>query len=161
MIKNIRGIYDKTHSKYWFSVADIMALILGCDNKKARNYWKWLKNKEKISTVQIKIPCGDGKFRYCDMVDIDQIVEIIKKIPSKKAIPWRMKFLRIKKEGILKELVKKAALCLKMFRDNYRKWSMKVSKVAWNVEFGEVKRWVVLSGEYVSYNKQNNACQSW
>jgi len=146
MIKNIRGIYDKTHNKHWFSAADIMALILGCDNKKARNYWKWFKNKEKIATVQIKIPCIDGKLRYCDMVDIDQIVEIIKKIPGKKAIPWRIKFFQIKKERLLKELVEKAALCLKMFRDNYKKLSMKVSKVAWSVEFGDVKRWIVWKG---------------
>ena len=146
MIKDIRGIYDKTHSKHWFSAADIIALILGCNNKKARNYWKWLKNKEKIHTVQIKIPCEDGKFRYCDMVDINQIIEIIMKTPSKKAILWRIKLLGTKKEGILKELVEKAALCLKMFKDNYKKWNMKISKLAWSLEFGRVKRWIVWKG---------------
>ena len=135
MIKNIRGIHDKTHNKYWFSAADIIALIFGCHNIKARNYWKWFKNKEKISTVQIKIPCGDGKLRYCDMVDIDQILEMIMKLPSPKAIPWRVKFLHIKKEGILKELVEMAALCLKMFKDTYKKWTMKVTKVKYILFF--------------------------
>ena len=129
MMKNIRGIYDKTHKKYWFSVRDIIALVLCCDEIKARNYWKWLKRKEKINTVLIKMPCSDGRFRYSDVVDIDQIVEIVMKMPSPKAIAWRLDIMAKSKKWLLQLLMKKAKSCIEMFRQNFKKMTMIITKI--------------------------------
>jgi len=129
MMKNIRGIYDKTHKKHWFAVRDIIALILCCDDKKARNYWKYLKRKEKINTVLIKMPCSDNKFRYSDVVDIDQIVEIIMKMPSPKAVSWRLDIVQKNKEWLLQLLVEKAEPCIEMFRKNFKKMTMIITKI--------------------------------
>jgi len=129
MMKNIRGIYDKTHKKYWFSVRDIIALVLCCDEIKARNYWKWLKRKEKINTVLIKMPCSDAKFRYSDVVDIDQIVEIIMKMPSPKAVNWRLDIMAKGKEWLLQLLADKAKLCIEMLKQKFKKMTMIITKI--------------------------------
>ena len=128
-MKNIRGIYDKTHNKYWFLARDIMALILRCDEKKARNYWKYLKRKEKINTVLIKMPCSDAKFRYSDVVDIDQIVEIIMKMPSPKAVSWRLELLEKGKKWLVQFLADKTKPCIEMLKQKFKKMTMIITKI--------------------------------
>ena len=128
-MKNIRGIYDKTHNKYWFLARDIMALILCCDEKKARNYWKYLKRKEKINTVLIKMPCSDAKFRYSDVVDIDQIVEIIMKMPSPKAVKWRLDLVEKSKKWLQELLADKAKLCIETLKQKFKKMTMIITKI--------------------------------
>jgi len=128
-MENIRGIYDKTHNKYWFATRDIIALILCCDQLKARNYWKYLKRKEKINTVQIKMPCTDAKFRYSDVVDIDQIVEIIMKMPSPKAVKWRLDLMAHNKDWLLQLLAQKATLCIELLKQKFKKMTMIITKI--------------------------------
>jgi len=128
-MKNIRGIYDKTHKKHWFAVRDIMALVLCCDEIKARNYWKYLKRKEKINTVLIKMPCSDGRFRYSDVVDIDQVVEIIMKMPSPKAVSWRLELMEKNKEWLLQLLAEKTKLCVEMLKRKFKKMTMIITKI--------------------------------
>lgn len=42
----IRSIWDSEKEEYYFSVVDVIsALTDKKDYQKARNYWKWLKNK--------------------------------------------------------------------------------------------------------------------
>ena len=128
-MKNIRGIYDKTHKKHWFATRDIIALILCCDEIKARNYWKWLKRKEKINTVLIKMPCSDGRFRYSDVVDIDQVIEIIMKMPSPKAVSWRLELMAKGKEWLLQLLAEKAEICIEILKRKFKKMTMIITKI--------------------------------
>lgn len=44
--KKIRAKWDE-EEKWYFSVVDIVAILTENDYQKARNYWKWLKNKLK------------------------------------------------------------------------------------------------------------------
>lgn len=65
----VRAIWDEEHSKWWFSVLDIVGAINEQDDyQKNRNYWKYLKTKlkkegsEVVSvTNQLKLLALTGK----------------------------------------------------------------------------------------------------
>lgn len=97
--REVRAIWDDEHSKWWFSVLDIVAVLTDQDDyTKTRNYWKYLKaklkkeNSEVVSgTTQLKILAPDGKRRFSDVLDYDGIIALGKSFPSTKAnrfIEW-------------------------------------------------------------------------
>lgn len=43
--KKIRVKWDEEEEKWYFSVVDVVSVLTDNDYQKARNYWKWLKNK--------------------------------------------------------------------------------------------------------------------
>ena len=46
--REVKAVWDEEHSKWWFSVLDIIAAINEQDDyQKTRNYWKYLKTKLK------------------------------------------------------------------------------------------------------------------
>lgn len=68
--KKIRARWDDEQEKWYFSVVDTVAALTDSNYQKARNYWKWLKNKliqegsELVSsTNQLKMIAYDGKLR--------------------------------------------------------------------------------------------------
>lgn len=91
--KEVRAVWDEEHSKWWFSVLDIVAVLTNqSDYTKARNYWKYLKAKLKkensqvvSNTTQLKFLAPDGKKRLADMLDYDGIVALGKTFPGTKA----------------------------------------------------------------------------
>lgn len=92
--REVRAVWDEEHSKWWFSVLDIIAAINEQDDyQKTRNYWKYLKtklkkeNNELVSvTNQLKLQAPDGKQRLTDMLDGDRVVLLVKAIPNVKAM---------------------------------------------------------------------------
>ena len=97
--KEVRAVWDEINSKWWFSVLDIVGVLLEEDDyKKIRNYWKYLKAKlikEKnelgSSTTQLKLRSPDGKLRLTNVLDDKGIVALAKEFPGKKAnrfIEW-------------------------------------------------------------------------
>jgi len=93
--KKVRIVWDEEQEKYWFSVVDVVQVLIGSfDYQQARKYWKVLKGrliKEGNETVtncyQLKLPAADGKRRMTDMADLQGIFRIIQSVPSKKAEP--------------------------------------------------------------------------
>lgn len=89
----VRAIWDDEHSKWWFSVLDVVAILTDQDDySKVRNYRKYLKAKLKKEknqvvsiTTQLKILAPDGKKRLSDMLDNDGIVLLGKTFPGTKA----------------------------------------------------------------------------
>lgn len=65
----VRAIWDEEHSKWWFSVPDVVGVLNAQDDyTKNRNYWKYLKNKLKADgnevvseTNQLRLTASDGK----------------------------------------------------------------------------------------------------
>ena len=62
----------------------------------SRNYWKVLKNrllKEGNETVtncnRLKMQAADGKMRFTDVADTEQLFRLIQSVPSKKAEPFK------------------------------------------------------------------------
>ena len=95
--KRIRSCWDNTSKKWWFSVVDICAVLTDSDYNAARNYWKWLKNKlnrqknQPVSvTNQLKMEALDGKLRYTDVMDAEEVLQLIKDFPSPKAEAFKI-----------------------------------------------------------------------
>ena len=89
----------------YFSVVDIVAVLTDNDYQKARNYWKWLKNKliqegsELVSnTNQLKMQSVDGKYYNTDVMTTEQILRLIQSIPSKKAEPFKIWLAQLGKD---------------------------------------------------------------
>lgn len=69
--KPIRHIYDEVEEKYYFSVVDVIAILIDNDYQAARTYWKKLaqrlRNEGSDQTVtnchQLKMKAADGKMR--------------------------------------------------------------------------------------------------
>ncbi len=95
---NIRRLYDGKNEKWYFSVVDIVqVLIQQKDYQAARNYWKVLKNrliKEGSQSVtkcnQLKLEAIDGKKYLTDVADVETLLRLIQSVPSPKAEPVKL-----------------------------------------------------------------------
>ena len=88
--REVRAIWDEENAKWWFSVVDIVATITESPNP--RKYWSVLKtrlkkNENQLTTKcsQLKLTAADGKKYATDCFSQDDISEVVKIIPSKKA----------------------------------------------------------------------------
>lgn len=96
--KQIRRHYDEETETWYFSVVDIIqVLIQQPDYQAARNYWKVLKNrlnKEGSETVtkcnRLKMVAEDGKMRLTDAANPETLLRLIQSIPSPKAEPIKL-----------------------------------------------------------------------
>lgn len=51
---HIRSAWDESDEKWWLSALDVVAALTDqADYTKARNYWKWLKNKLKLEGSEV------------------------------------------------------------------------------------------------------------
>lgn len=96
--KKIRRNWDEKQEKWYFSVVDIVAVLINQTNfQLARNYWKVLKNrlkKEGSEAVtkcnRLKMKAEDGKFRDTDAADVETILRLVQSVPSPKAEPIKL-----------------------------------------------------------------------
>ena len=87
--REVRAIWDEKKSKWWFSAVDIVAAIT--DSPNPRKYWSVLKTRlkkagDKLTTTcsQLKLTAADGKKYATDCYIQDDIIALVKAIPSKK-----------------------------------------------------------------------------
>ena len=87
--REVRAVWDEEKSKWWFSVVDIVAAIT--DSPNPRKYWSVLKTRlkkagDKLTTTcsQLKLTAADGKKYATDCFIQDDIIALVKAIPSKK-----------------------------------------------------------------------------
>ena len=105
---NIRRVYDDKEEKWYFSVVDIIqVLIQQSDYQTGRKYWNKLKErlkKEGSQTVtnchQLKMLAKDGKMRMTDVADTEQLLRLIQSIPSPKAEPFKLWLAQVGYERI-------------------------------------------------------------
>ena len=91
--REVRAVWDEEHSKWWFSVLDIIAAINEQDDyQKTRNYWKYLKTKLKkeknelvSATNRFKMQAPDGKQRLTDTLDSEGVILLAKNYPNNRA----------------------------------------------------------------------------
>ena len=99
--REVRAVWDEEHSKWWFSVLDIIAAINEQDDyQKTRNYWKYLKTKLRkensqlvSSTNQLKLKASDGKSYKTDTFDAEGVTLLAKHINNTKATSFLDWFL--------------------------------------------------------------------
>lgn len=91
----IRAVWDDEQEKWYFSVADVVAVLTESPNP--QTYWRVLKKRlkdEGNETVTncngLKMPAADGKMRLTDVADTEQLLRIIQSVPSPKAEPFKM-----------------------------------------------------------------------
>ena len=106
--KRIRHIYDEEKEVYYFSVIDIVAILIEKDYQSARKYWnklaQRLRDEDSEQTVtnchQLKLQADDGKMRKTDVADIKTVFRIIQSIPSKKAEPIKQWLAKVGQERV-------------------------------------------------------------
>lgn len=106
--KNIRRHWDKKQKKWYFSVVDIISILIDQSNfTKARKYWNKLAvrlRKEGSQTVtnchQLKMKAGDGKMRLTDVADIETLFRLIQSVPSPKAEPIKIWLAKVGTERL-------------------------------------------------------------
>ena len=88
--REIRAVWDEKNSKWWFSIVDIVTVIT--NSPRPRVYWGTLKRRLKIQDsqlyskcIQLKLVSPDGKKYFTDCFSQDDIIEVVKIIPSKKS----------------------------------------------------------------------------
>jgi endonuclease III-like uncharacterized protein len=94
----IRRHYDEQTETWYFSVVDIIAvLIQQSDFKTARKYWNKLKErlkKEGSESVtnchQLKMEAADGKKYLTDVANPEILLRLIQSVPSPKAEPIKL-----------------------------------------------------------------------
>ena len=90
----IRSVWLEDEQQWFFSVIDVVAALT--DSAKPRDYWYRIKQREKISGIelsticrQLKLPTPDGKERETDCANAEGLLRIIQSIPSPKAEPFK------------------------------------------------------------------------
>ena len=96
--KDIRRVYDEASETWWFSVVDVVQILIQqSDYQAARNYWKVLKNRlakegsqSVISCNRLKVPAADGKNYLTDVATAETLLRLVQTIPSPKAEPIKL-----------------------------------------------------------------------
>ena len=92
--KRVRTVWDDQEERWYFSIVDVCAVLT--DSENPQTYWRVLKNrlkKEGNETVtncnSLKMRAADGKMRFADVADTEQLFRLIQSIPSPKAEPFK------------------------------------------------------------------------
>ena len=95
--KRVRTVWDDEQERWYFSIVDVCGVLTDSDYQAARKYWKVLKGrlmKEGNETVtncyQLKMKAPDGKMRFTDVADTEQLFRLVQSVPSKKAEPFKL-----------------------------------------------------------------------
>jgi len=84
----IRRVYDEDKEIWFFSVVDIIAVLIGqTDFQKARKYWN-------------KLEAADGKKYMTDVADAETLLRLIQSVPSPKAEPVKLWLAKVGYERI-------------------------------------------------------------
>ena len=125
---NIRRQYDEKNEKWYFSVVDIIqVLIQQKDFQAARKYWNKLKErlqkKEESQVVtnchRLKLTAEDGKMRLTDVADVETLLRLIQSVPSPKAEPVKLWLAKVGYER-MQEIVDPEQ-SLNRARENWKK----------------------------------------
>ncbi len=125
--KKIRSVYDEEKETWYFSVIDIVAILIEKDYQTARKYWnklaQRLRDEGSEQTVtnchRLKLQADDGKMRKTDVADIKTIFRIIQSVPSKKAEPIKQWLAKVGQERV-KEMADPST-AIDRARETYKK----------------------------------------
>ena len=101
--QTIRTAWDEENEEWYFSIVDVVGILT--ESVDGRKYWNKLKQRlkdEGNETVtnchQLKMKAADGKRRFTDVANTEQLLRIIQSIPSKKAEPFKLWLAQVGRE---------------------------------------------------------------
>ena len=105
--KQVRTVWDAEAEEWYFSVVDIVAVLIDKDYDGARKYWKVLKGRLKAEgselvsfCYQLKLQSSDGKYYKTDVLDTKGVLRLVQSIPSPKAEPFKMWLAQVGSERL-------------------------------------------------------------
>lgn len=124
---NVRRHYDQATERWFFSVVDIIAVLLEQpDHQRARKYWNKLTQRLKEEGSQsvtnchrLKMQAKDGKYYETDAADLETLFRIIQSVPSRKAEPIKLWLARVGSERI--QEMSDPSLSVDRARENWKK----------------------------------------
>ncbi len=122
----IRSIYDEEKEIWYFSVVDVVSVLLEKDYKTSRNYWNKLAERLRkegadqsvTNCHQLKLEAADGKKYLTTVADAQTMLRIVQSIPSPKAEPIKQWLARVGYER-MKETAD-PSLSLDRARENWK-----------------------------------------
>jgi hypothetical protein len=121
--KQVRSVWDAEKGRWFFSIVDVVGILTESPDPGA--YWRKLKErlkKEGNETVTnchgLKMTAADGKQRFTDVADTEQLLRLIQSIPSPKAEPFKRWLARVGYERL--EEIENPELAAKRMRELYR-----------------------------------------
>ena len=106
--QEIRTAWDAEKEEWYFSIVDVVGVLAeSSDYEAARNYWKVTKHRmikegnELVTNCnRLKLKAADGKKRYTDVANAEELLRIIQSIPTKKAEPFKLWLAKVGKERL-------------------------------------------------------------
>lgn len=125
--KKIRSVYDEENDIWYFSVVDVIAILIEKDYQTARKYWNKLAerlrnegaNESVTNCHRLKLEAADGKKYLTDVATAETMLRIVQSVPSPKAEPIKQWLARVGYER-MKETVD-PALSIDRARENWQK----------------------------------------
>ena len=101
----VRSLWDAELEKWYISIVDVVEVLTESANP--RHYWTVLKGRliaEGNETVtncdRLKMLASDGKMRFTDVADVEQLFRLIQSIPSPKAEPFKLWLSQLARERL-------------------------------------------------------------
>ena len=122
--ETVRKVWNPNEQEWYFSIVDVCQVLT--ESTDGRKYWNKLKQRlleEGNETVtnchQLKLKAPDGKMRFTDCANTEQLLRIIQSIPSKKAEPFKQWLAFVGKERL--DEMTDPELAFERAIDTYRK----------------------------------------
>ncbi len=103
--QQLRTVWDSEQEKWFISIVDVIAVLT--ESRDANAYWRKLKQRLKAEgneTVTnchgLKMVATDGKMRFTDVADTEQLFRLIQSIPSPKAEPFKLWLAQVAAERL-------------------------------------------------------------
>lgn len=92
--EKIHSVYDEEKDTWYFSVVDVISILIEKDYQTARKYWnklaERLRNEGANESVtichQLKLEVADGKKYLTSVADAEAMLRIVQSVPSPKYV---------------------------------------------------------------------------
>jgi hypothetical protein len=123
----VRSVYDEEKDVWYFSVIDVLMILLEKDYQTSRKYWNKLAERLRKEGAEqpvtnchrLKMLAADGKFRETTAADAETMLRIIQSVPSPKAEPIKQWLAKVGYER-MKETID-PAISIDRARENWQK----------------------------------------